>query len=151
MSDHFSHHSHKKSKKYGTILLYRKGLNILDMLCLIAYKYCSLFQQSKETIENSEICESNPSEQVTDDIMKEACYTSLYLNNKLHEMGSMLSEILKNCDDLSDISLSYIMNHIEPTVWNFFTILSFNKSQLLTFQSILILTGRHYFMSVIQL
>ena len=48
-------------------------------------------------------------------------------------MGSMLSEILKNCDDLSDISLSYIINHIEPTVWNFFTI-SFNKSQLLRFQ-----------------
>ena len=26
------------------------------------------------------------------------------------------------------------MNHNEPTLWNFFTILSFNKSQLLTFQ-----------------
>ena len=115
-------------------MLYRKGRNILDMLHLTAYKYCSLFQQSKETIENSEICESNPSEQVRGDIMREACYTTLYLNNKLYEMGSMLSEILKNCDDLSDISLSYIMNHIEPTVWNFFTILSFNKSQLLTFQ-----------------
>ena len=49
-------------------------------------------------------------------------------------MGSMLSEILKNCDDLSDISLSYIMNHTEPTVWKFFTILSFNKNQLLTFR-----------------
>ena len=49
-------------------------------------------------------------------------------------MGSMLSEILKHYDDLSDISLSYMMNHIEPTLWNFFTILSFNKSQLLTFQ-----------------
>ena len=46
----------------------------------------------------------------------------------------MLSGILKNCDDLPDISFSDIMNHIEPTVWNFFTILSFDKSQLLTFQ-----------------
>ena len=65
-------------------MLYRKGRNILDMLHLRAYKYCSLFQQSKETIENSEICESNPSQQVRGDIMREACYmyTSLYLNNK---------------------------------------------------------------------
>ena len=113
MSDHFSHHLYKKSKKYRT-MLYRKGRNILDMLCLTAYKYCSLFQQSKETIENSEICESNPGEQVRGDIMREACYTSLYLNNKLYEMGSMLSEILKNCDDLSDISLSYIMITLSP-------------------------------------
>ena len=60
------------------------------------------------------------------DIMREACYTSFYLNNKLYEMGSMLSEIVKNCDDLSDISFSDTMNH---TVWNFFTILSFDKSQ----------------------
>ena len=44
-------------------------------------------------------------------------------------MGSMLSEILKICDDLSDI-----MNHIEPTVWKFFTILPCNyKNQLFTF------------------
>ena len=54
-------------------MLYRKGRNILDMLHLRAYKHCSLFQQSKETIENSEICESNPSEQVRGDIMREAC------------------------------------------------------------------------------
>ena len=46
----------------------------------------------------------------------------------------MLSEILKNCYDLSDISFSDIMNHTEPTVWKFFTILSFDKNQLLTFQ-----------------
>ena len=115
-------------------MLYRKSRNILDMLHLTAYKYCSLVQQSKETIENSEICESNPSEQVRGDIMKEARYTSLYLNNKLYQMGSMLSEILKNCDDLSDISFYDIMNHIEPTVWKFFTILSFNKNQLLIFR-----------------
>ena len=121
LSDHFSHHFYKNSKRYGT-MLYRKGHNILNMLHLTAYKYCSLIQQSKETIENSEICESNPSEQVRGDIMKEACYTFLYLNNKLYEMGSMLSEVLKNCDDLSDISFSDIMNHIEPTVWKFFTI-----------------------------
>ena len=133
MSDHFSHHSYKNSKKYGT-MLYRKGSNILDMLHLTAYKHCSLVQQSKQTIENSEICESNPSGQVKGDIMKEECYTSLYLNNKLYEMGSMLSEILKNCDDLSDISFYDIMNHIEPTVWKFFTILSFNRNQLLTFR-----------------
>ena len=101
---------------------------------LTAYKYCSLVQQRRETIENSEICESNPSEQVRGDIMKEACYTSLYLNTKQYEMRSMLSEILKNCDDLSDISFSDIMNHIEPTVWKFFTISSFDKNQLLTFQ-----------------
>ena len=99
------------------------------MLHLTEYKYCSLVQQSKETIENSKICESNPREQVRGDIMKEACYTSLYLNNKPYDMGSTLSEILKNCGDLSDI-----MNHIEPTVWKFFTILSFDKNQLLTFQ-----------------
>ena len=86
------------------------------MLNLTVYKYCSLVQQSKETIDNSEICESNPSELVRGDIMREACYTSLYLNNKLYEIGSMLSEILKNCDDLSDISSFDIMNHIEPTV-----------------------------------
>ena len=92
-------------------MLYRKGRDILDMPHLTVYKYCSLVQQSKETIDNSEICESNPSELVRGDIMREACYTSLYLNNKLYKMGSMLSEILKNCDDLSDI-----MNHIEPTV-----------------------------------
>ena len=111
-------------------MLYCKGRNILYMLHLLtAYKYCSLVQQSKETIKNSEICESNPSEQVRGDIMKEACYTSLYLNTKLYEMRSMLSEILKICDDLSDI-----MNHIEPTVWKFFTISSFDKNQLLTFQ-----------------
>ena len=115
-------------------MLYRKGRNILGMLHLTAYKYCSLVQQSKETIKNSEIYESNPSEQVRGDIMKEACYISLYLNNKLYEMGSMLSEILKNCDDLSDISFSDIMNHIEPTVWKFSTTLSFDKNQLLTFQ-----------------
>ena len=133
MSDHFSHHSYKNSKKYGT-MLYRKGCNILDMLHLTAYKYRSLVQQSKETIENSEICELNLSERVRGDIMREMYHTSLHLNNKLYEMGSMLSEILKNCDDLSDISFSDIMNHIEPTVWNFFTILSLNKSQLLTFQ-----------------
>ena len=36
-------------------------------------------------------------------------------------MGSMLSEILKICDDLSDISFSDIMNHIEPTVFHNFT------------------------------
>ena len=41
----------------------------------------------------------------------------------------MLSEILKNCDDLSDI-----MNHTEPTVWKFFTILPCNKNQLLPFR-----------------
>ena len=59
----------------------------------------------------------------------------LYLNNKLFEMGSMLSEILKICDDLSDISFSDIMNHIEPTVWKFFTILPCNyKNQLFTFR-----------------
>ena len=132
MSDHFSHHSYKNSQNYATMLDH-KGRNILDMLHPTAYKYCSLVQQIKETIENSEICESNPSEQVRGDIMKEACYTSLYLNNKLYEMGSMLSEILKNCDDLSD-SFSDIMNYIEPTVWTFFTILSFDKNQLLTFQ-----------------
>ena len=133
MSDHFSHHSYKNSNNYGT-MLYRKGRNILYMLHLTAYKYCGLVQQSKETIENSEICESNPSEQVRGDIMKKACYTSLYLNTKLYEMRSMLSGILKNCDDLSDISFSDIMNHIEPTVWKFFTISSFDKNQLLTFQ-----------------
>ena len=49
-------------------------------------------------------------------------------------MGSTLSEVLKNCDDLSDITFSDIMNHIEPAVWNFVTILSLNKSQLSTFQ-----------------
>ena len=49
-------------------------------------------------------------------------------------MGSVLSEILKICDDLSDISFSDIMNHIEPTVWKFFTILPCNyKNQLFTF------------------
>ena len=90
------------------------------MLHLTAYKYRSLVQQSKETIENSEICESNSSERVRVGIMREAYHTSLYLNNKLYEMGSRLSEILKNCDDLSDISFCDIMNHIEPIVWNFF-------------------------------
>ena len=109
-------------------MLYRKGRNILDMLHLTAYKYCSVVQQNKETIENSEICESNPSVQVRGDLKREAFYTSLYLNNKLNEMGSMLSDILKNCDDLSDISFSDIMNHIESTVWNFFTILSLIKA-----------------------
>ena len=133
MSDHLSHHSYKNSTKYGT-MLYRKGCNILDMLHLKAYRYYGLVQQSKETIENSEICESTSSEGVRGDIMREAYHTSLYLNNKLYEMGSMLSEILKNCDDLSDISFSDIMDHIEPTVWNFFTVLSLNKSQLLTIQ-----------------
>ena len=49
-------------------------------------------------------------------------------------MGSTLSEVLKNCDELSDITFSDIMNHIEPTVWNFFTILSLNKIQPSTFQ-----------------
>ena len=39
-------------------MLYRKGCKILDMLHLTAYKYRSLVQQSKETIENSEICVS---------------------------------------------------------------------------------------------
>ena len=58
-------------------MVYHKGHNILDMLHLTPYKYCSLVQQSEETIENSEICESNPSEQVRGDIMKEACYTSV--------------------------------------------------------------------------
>ena len=67
-------------------MLYHKGRNILDMLHQTAYKYCSLFQQSKETTKNSEICESNPSEQVRFDIMRDACYTSLYSNNKLYEM-----------------------------------------------------------------
>ena len=43
------HTTYKNSKKYGT-MLYRKGRNILDMLHLTAYKYCSLVQQSKETI-----------------------------------------------------------------------------------------------------
>ena len=86
------------------------------MLHLTAYKYRSLVQQSKETIENSEICESNSSERVRGDIMREAYHTSIYLNHKLYEMGSTLSEILKNCDDLSDFSFSDIMNHIDPTV-----------------------------------
>ena len=45
-----------------------------------------------------------------------------------------MSHLLKNCDDLSDITFSDIMNHIEPTVWNFFTILSLPKIQLLTFK-----------------
>ena len=50
-------------------------------------------------------------------------------------MGSMLSEILKISDDLSDISFSDIMNHIEPTVWKFFTTLPCNyKNQLFTFR-----------------
>ena len=74
------------------------------MLHLTAYKYHSLVQRSKETIENSEIIELNLSERVRGDIMREAYHTCLYLNNKLYEMGSTLSEILKNCDDLSDIS-----------------------------------------------
>ena len=42
----------------------RKCCNILDMLHLTAYKYRSLVQQSKETIDNSEICELNSSERV---------------------------------------------------------------------------------------
>ena len=101
------------------------------MLHLTVYKYRSLVQQSKETIENR--CELILNERVRGDIMREVYHTSLYLNNKLHEMVSMLSEILKNCDDLSDVRFFDIMNHIEPTVWNFFTILSLSKSQLLTF------------------
>ena len=79
-------------------MLYRKGCNILDMLHLTAYKYHSLVQQSKETIENSEICGSNSSERVRGDIMREAYHTSIYLNNKLYEMRSTLSE------NLSDIT-----------------------------------------------
>ena len=78
MSDHFSHHSYKNSKKYGTIF-YRKGCNILDMLHLTAYKYHSLVQQSRETIENIEICGSNSSERVRGDI-NEGSAPHLYLS-----------------------------------------------------------------------
>ena len=74
---HFSHHSYQNSKKYGTMLYHKANSFILDMLHLTPYKYCSLVQHSKGTIENSEICESNPSEQVRGDIMQEACYTSV--------------------------------------------------------------------------
>ena len=64
----------------------------------------------------------------------------------------MLSEILKICDDLSDISFSDIMNHIEPTVLKFFAILPCNyKINCLHFRDLLILTGRHYFLAVMQL
>ena len=73
------------------------------MLHLTAYKNHSLVQQSKETIENGEIYGPNLSERVRGDIMREAYHTSVYLNNKLYEMGSALSEILKNCDGFSDI------------------------------------------------
>ena len=101
-------------------MLYPKGCNILDMLHPTAYKYCSLVQQGKERIKNSKICKSNSSKGVRDDVMRETYHTSLYLNNKPYEMGSTLfrdpEELI---DDLSDISFSDIMNHIEPTVWNF--------------------------------
>ena len=64
----------------------------------------------------------------------------------------MLSEILKICDDLSDISFSDIMNHIEPTVWKFSQFYHvIIKTNCLHFGDVLILTGRHYFLAVMQL
>ena len=37
---------------------------------ITAYKYCSLVQQSKQTIKKSEICRSNSSERVRGDVMR---------------------------------------------------------------------------------
>ena len=134
MSDHFLCHTYKKSKKHGT-LLYRKGCNVLNMLHLTAYKQYNLVQQLRNSADNVRLGEhSEETHSLTNEELKETYHTALNLNDKIYSMNLRCSELFKCCEDLSEITLSDIVKQIDPVVWNFFTILSLNKSQLETFK-----------------
>ena len=128
MSDHFLCHTYKKSKKHGT-LLYRKGCNVLNMLHLTAYKQYNLVQQLRNSAEDVRLGEhSEETDSLTNEELKETYHTALNLNDKIYSMNLRCSELFKSCEDLSEITFSNIVKQIDPVVWNFFTILSLNKS-----------------------
>ena len=56
------------------------------------------------------------------------------MNNKIYSINLRFTEWLRKCDDLSDVKVFDMIKQIDPVVWNFFTILSLNKSKLSTFQ-----------------
>ena len=134
MSDHFLCHSYKSSKKHG-IMIYRKGCNLLNVLHLTAYRQYNLVRQQKESVENTQLSNnSDRDDSFSGVVLKDAYHTALYLNNKIYSMNLKFTEWLKKCDDLSDVKFFDMIEQIDPVVWNFFTVLSLNKSKLSAFQ-----------------
>ena len=80
------------------------------MLHLTAYKQYNLVQQLRNSADDLRLSEhSEEIDSLTNEELKETYHIALNLNDKIYNMNWRCSELFKSCEDLSEITISDIV------------------------------------------